>query len=141
MNWNEKCLMELTHHNMFEDDAHRQRFRDLLICYFLAPFFTKSLCKCMYLFSWDDEHFVLMLEVLNGMTLEAAKNLQMMTDQAEAWEKEAAGYDAEIFRLINAFLRGEDYQAEDFGVMDPERAHMIRQALKVSDYIDELPAI
>ena len=95
----------------------------------------------MYLFSWDDEHFVLLLEVLNGMTLEGVKNLQMMEDQTVAWEKEAAGYDAEIFKLMNAFLSGEDYQVEDFGVMDPERAHMIRQAMKVSDYIDEIPAI
>ena len=42
MNWNEKCLMELTHHNLFEDNAHRLRFRDLLSCYFTAPFFTKG---------------------------------------------------------------------------------------------------
>lgn len=141
MQWNEKCLMELTHRNLFEDSDHRMRFRDLLNCYYQSPFFTKGLCKCMYLSSWDDEHFAVMLEILNQLTLEGEKNLHMMKDQGEVLEKQLDGYEAEVFRLSNAFLNDRTYTAPDLGVMDPEGAHIIRQALLAGKYIDELPEI
>ena len=35
--------------NMFQDSGHRTRFKELLDCYADFPFFTKGLCKCMYL--------------------------------------------------------------------------------------------
>ena len=73
MNWNEKCLLELSHHNLFESTDHRQRFRDLIDCYFTAPFFTKGLCKCIYIASWDDEHFIEILAMLNDLTASGAK--------------------------------------------------------------------
>lgn len=141
MNWNDRCLMELTHHNLFESNEHRLRFRDLLNCYSSSPFFTKGLCKCMYLSSWDEEHFAVILDVLNDMTLEGEKNLRTMKDQGEVLEKEYTGNDAEIFRLSNAFLNERPYEAPDMGIVDPEGAYIIRQALKAGMYIDELPPL
>lgn len=141
MQWNEKCLMELTHRNLFEDSDHRMRFRDLLNCYYQSPFFTKGLCKCMYLSSWDDEHFAVMLEILNQMTLDGDKTLRMMKDQGEVLEKQLDGYEAEIFRLSNAFLNDTPYDMPDLGVMDPEGAHIIRQAVLAGGIIDELPEV
>lgn len=139
MNWNEKCLMELTHHNLFEDNAHRLRFRDLLNCYYTSPFFTKGLCKCMYLSAWDEEHFAVMLQILNEMTLEGDRTLSMMKDQGEILVQNLEGSEAEIFKLSNAFLQDRRYNALDLGIMDPEGAHIINQALKAASYIDELP--
>lgn len=141
MNWNEKCLLELTHHNLFEDSSHRLRFRDLLNCYFTSPFFTKGLCKCMYLSSWDDEHFAVMLDVLNAMTLEGDKTLKTMKDEGEVMEKACTGYDVEILRLSNAFLNDRPYTMPDLGILDPEGAHIIRQAVLAGQYIDELPPL
>ena len=146
MNWNDRCLMELTHHNLFETNEHRLRFRDLLSCYSSSTFFTKGLCKCMYLSSWDEEHFAVMLDVLNDMTLEGDKTLRTMKDQGEVMEKEyskkeCSRKDAEIFRLSNSFLNDTPYQAPDFGIIDPEGAYIIRQAIKAGNYIDELPPL
>lgn len=141
MIWNEKCLLELTHHNLFENAEHRARFRDLLNCYFTSPFFTKGLCKCMYLSSWDDEHFVIMLEMLNGMTLAGVKDLRVMKEEGEVFERQAEGYAAEVFRMSNAFLNDVPYTAADLGIMDPEGAYIIRQAMKAAEYIDELPEL
>lgn len=139
MQWNEKCLMELTHRNLFENSDHRMRFRDLVNCYYRSPFFTKGLCKCMYLSSWDVEHFAIMLEMLNQLTLEGNRNLRMMKDQGEILEKQLEGSEAEIFRLSNAFLNDTPYMLPDLGVMDPEGAHIIRRAMQAGRYIDELP--
>lgn len=141
MNWNEKCIMELTHRNLFENSEHRMRFRDLLNCYYQAPFFTKGLCKCMYLSSWDEEHFMVMLDILNQMTLERDKNLHQMKDQGEILELQLEGSEAEIFKLSNAFLNDRQYTEPEYDLMDPEGAHIIRSALQVAEYIDELPAV
>ncbi len=93
----------------------------------------------MYLSSWDEEHFIVMLEVLNQMTLEGDKNLNYMKEQGEILEHQMEGYDAEIFKLSNAFLKDEYYECPDFGDLEPEGIHIIRQALKASELIDELP--
>lgn len=141
MNWNEKCFMELTQRNLFENSEHKMRFRDLLNCYYQAPFFSKGLCKCMYLSSWDEEHFVVMLDILNQMTLEGDRNLHQMKDQGEVLELQVEGSEAEIFKLSNALLNDTPYELPDFDQLDPEGAHIIRRALLASQYIDELPSV
>lgn len=141
MNWNEKCMMELTHRNLFENSDHRMRFRDLLNCYYQSLFFTKGLCKCMYLASWDDEHFVAMLDILNQMTLEGDKNLHSMKDQGEVREQQLEGQEAEIYKLSNAFLNEKSYELPEFDLMDPEGAYIIRRALLAAEYIEELPEV
>ena len=83
MFWNEKCLLELTHHNLFESTANRDRFRELLDCYWTAPFFSKGICKCMYLASWDDIHFAEILSVLNELTIQGTHSVQLMKDTAD----------------------------------------------------------
>ena len=124
MRWSDKCMLELTHHNLFENDEHRSRFRDLLECYSEAPFFTKGLCKCMYLSAWDNEHFAVMLDILNAMTINRQNNLDDMKDQGEVLEAAAENGEledassAEIWKLSNAFLRR------------PESIHLISAAFQ-----------
>ena len=114
MKWFEKCLLELTHHNMFESTDHRSRFLDLISCYFSAPFFTKGLAKCMYLSSWDDEHFIFLA-------------------------KQCEGNDAEVFLLSAAFLLDTPYRTPDYTALDPEVAYKLRKAIVAGKYIDDLP--
>ena len=53
MNWKDRCFLYLNEEKLFEDSEHRTRFWELLDCYGEQPFFTKGLCKCMYLSAWD----------------------------------------------------------------------------------------
>lgn len=139
MIWTEKCLMELTHHNVFESSQHRLRFRDLVVCYYNAPFFCKALCKCMYLTSWDDVYFADMLALLNDMTIDGEKSPKIMGDQYEIQSIQTTGRDSEVYRLCASFITGFPYIQPDFALMDSEDAHMIRQALAAAGYIDDLP--
>ena len=139
MFWNEKCLLELTHHNLFESTANRDRFRELLDCYWTAPFFNKGICKCMYLASWDDIHFAEILSVLNELTIQGTRSVQLMKEQGEDLVSEAEGFSAEAYRLSLAFLTNSYYQLPDFSSLDPDEAHIIRQSLLAAQYIDELP--
>ena len=141
MEWYEKCLLELTHHNMFESSGHRERFLDLISCYYTAPFFTKGLCKCMYLSSWDDEHFNIMLSTLNSLIIGEERNVTSMAEQGGVLSQQLTGSDAEIYKLSTAFLTGRDYAIPDFTQLDPDGAHIIRKAILAGKYIDDLPEL
>ena len=139
MNWNEKCLLELDHHSLFESTGHRQRFRELVDCFYMYPFFTKGVCKCIYLASWDDEHFAVILAVLNAMTVSGSKNFSIMSDEGEALAENATGSDAMLYDLSNALLNDTAYTLPDFTMIDPDLAHMIKRTLLASTLIDDLP--
>lgn len=139
MNWNEKCVLELTHHNLFDSTDHRLRFIELLGCYYSASFFTKGLCKCMYLACWDEEHFMEILSMLNELTLNGSRNLKIMKDHGEVLSREAQGFDTELYNLSLSFLTDTYYKLPDFSRIDPDEAHLIRQALMASRLIDDLP--
>ena len=148
MNWADKCMMELTHRNLFEDDGHRSRFRELLDCYFHAPFFTKGLCKCMYLGAWDNIHFAQLLDILNEMTIEKAAHLEPMTDNGMVLEQNAEdlGNDAEaaVMNLSICFTTDTPFDRswlDELEVIDPERAYIIKRALLAAQYIDDLPKL
>jgi hypothetical protein len=148
MKWSEKCMMEFTHRNLFEDDDHRARFRDLLDCYCDAPFFTKGLCKCMYLSAWDQEHFEVMLDILNEMVLEHDNNLELMKDNGIVLEQSAEDQcntgSATIVDISIGFLNDKPYdrsRLEDLEVDDPESAYIIKRGLQAAQCIDDLPPV
>ena len=138
MTWSEKCILELAHHNLFESTQHRDRFRELLDCYFDAPFFTKGLCKCMYLSAMDEEHFLDMLTMLNQLTINGKADLSPMKENGVDVAETSEGSDADIYRLSVAFLTNTYYQTPDFTMIDPEEAHIIRQGLLASSFIEEM---
>ena len=139
MFWDEKCLLELTHHNLFESTAHRDRFHDLITCYVQAPFFSKGLCKCMYLSSWDDAHFSELLIVLNELTISGARNTEIMAQNGLVLIDSAMDDTATIYRLSYAFLTNSYFKMPDFSMLDPDISHLIRQALLAARLIDDLP--
>lgn len=154
MKWSEKCMLELTHHNLFEDDAHRCRFRDLLDCYCHAPFFTAGLCKCMFLSSFDEEHFTMILDILNELTIERVHSLELMKDQGQVAqaraEKEAqhspdssAAAEYEFWKVANSFLSGRPYPQDgmrELEISEPDAAYVIKRTIEAARRIDELPA-
>lgn len=148
MKWSEKCMLEFTHRNLFEDDEHRARFKDLLDCYCSAPFFSKGLCKCMYLSAWDDAHFTVMLDVLNEMVLERDDHLGLMKDNGIVMEQQAEGGgdigSAAIIEASVDFLNDIPYdrsRLRTLEIEDPDAAYIIKRGLLAAQCIDDLPPI
>lgn len=137
MNINYRCLRELEVNDLFESPDHRSRFSELLNCYCNYPFFNKGLCKCMYLSSWDMEHFTVMLDILNDMTIGRNQNLQLMEDNGKVLADTSEGYDRYIFQLAGAFLTDDDFSIPDTGISS-EGLHIIQQALKAAEVIDAI---
>ena len=137
MIWKDAVFNALDTQKLFEDDAHRSRFKELTDCYSGAAFFTKGLCKCMYLSSWDDEHFLLMLDMLNQLSLKANMNLADMHEHGELMAEEKVDYENHVMLLSCAFLMNEPFDETSLpDDMEPEGRHIIRRALEAAAIID-----
>ena len=148
MKWSEKCMMELTHRNLFENDEHRAHFRDLLDCYSDAPFFSKGLCKCMYLSAWNQRQFTMLLDVLNETIIEHDNRLNLMRDNGMVLEQTARDEgDSEtvaILEVSKTFLDNTPYDRthlQDLEINDPETAYIIKRGLLAAQCIDDLPPV
>lgn len=138
MAWQEKCIKALSDQNLFKDSWHKTRFKELLTCYSSYPFFTKGLCKCMYLSAWDEEHFCVMLENLAEMTLGQERNTKEMQNRGEVLAREQKDSQSYVYDLSCAFLEDRPFHLEDESEIDPEILYILHQALKASDVIDAL---
>lgn len=138
MNWKEQWIVALDKENLFENSGHRTRFKELLDCYADYPFFTKGLCKCMYLSAWDEEHFCIMLTMLTEMSLEHEKNTDEMRTQGDILLEEQPEEESYIYQLSNAFLDNTIFQLDDPQKVQPDILYIIQKALRVSDIIDQL---
>ena len=127
MKWKDRVVEELSEQNMFQSSAHRSRFKELLDCYVTAPFFTRGLCKCMYLSCWDEEHFIIMLDMLNKLKLSENMDLQDMNENGELMAEEAAySYENHVMRLSCALLMVKFFDVETLPQdMDPQGRFLI----------------
>ena len=139
--WKNVVYRQLRSQHLFENEAHQSRFKELLDCYSNASFFTPGLCKCMYLSCWDDEHFAIMLDMLNQLKLKNNMTLSDMNENGKlmAEEMTADDYETTIMQLSCDFLSGTSFDInslpKDF---DPNGRHIIEQALKAAAVIDSV---
>lgn len=138
MDWKGKCLTALDTEKMFEDSRHKTRFKELVDCFSDKPFFTKGLCKCIYLSAWDDEHFCVMVEMLNELSLGKETNTEEMSIKGDALAEEEDIDGAVIYRLSIAFLEELPFSLEAVSQVSAEAGYIIRRALQAAAIIDQL---
>lgn len=138
MDWKKNCFAALDREKMFEDSGHRTRFRELFDCYCCYPFFTKGLCKCIYLSAWDEKHFCIMLETLTELSLGKERDTKEMSVKGDALIEEQTDNEYYIYLLSSALLNDTPYRAELPADLDSGTRYIIRRALRVSDIIDSL---
>ena len=138
--WKDDVFQKLSEQQLFQDEAHRSRFKELLDCYASAPFFTHGRCKCMYMSCWDDEHFCIMLEMLNQLSLQHNMGLNDMYENGElmAEEKQESGsYEDQVMKLSCAFLMDEPFSPDALHKdYDPVGRRFIMESLKAAAVID-----
>ncbi|MBR0409853.1 MAG: hypothetical protein IJI25_02455 [Eubacterium sp.] len=132
-----QCVKELGKKDLFITSEHRQLFSDLLNCYSEYPFFHKGLCKCMYLSSWDIEHYMIMLDILNDMTIGKSQNTDEMSDNGITLESQATGYERYVMQMSGAFIRNEPYVIPDEPI-EEEGLRIMRMGLMAAEVIDEI---
>ena len=138
MYWKSKCFAALDKEKMFENSGHRTRFKELFDCYRDYPFFSKGLCKCIYLSAWDEEHFCIMVETLTDLSLGKETNTKEMSIKGDALADEQTDGEYYIYQLSIAFLDDLPFRINVSSDMTPEIRYIIRRALRASEIIDKL---
>ena len=138
MGWKENCLAALDAAKLFENSGHRTRFKELMDCYSNYPFFTKGLCKCMYLSAWDDEHFAVMLETLMDMSLGREQDTKDMLVKGDALAEERNDGEYYVYLLSGAFLEDKPYTLPEDADIPQEIRYIIDRAIRASAVIDEV---
>lgn len=137
MDWRKNCVSALDTAGLFVDPWHKTRFKDLIDCYGSYPFFTKGLCKCIYLSAWDQEHFCIMLETLSDLSLGRDTSTDEMRIKGEDLAEERHKPDYYVYHLSNAFLDDAPYTLQDAEGASEEVLYIIRRALEAAAIIDE----
>ncbi len=138
MNWKDEYLTALDTEKMFENSGHRTRFKELMDCYGGFPFFTKGLCKCIYLAAWDEEHFNVMLETLTDMSLGRERDNREMLAKGDSLADEHTDGEYYVYQLSISMLGGQPFTLGPDVELAPEFEYIIRRALQASDVIDQL---
>ena len=138
MDWKSKCFAVLDKEKMFENSGHRTRFKELFDCYRDYPFFSKGLCKCIYLSAWDEEHFCIMVETLTDLSLGKETNTKEMSIKGDALADEQTDGEYYIYQLSIAFLDDLPFRINVSSDMTLEIRYIIRRALRASEIIDKL---
>lgn len=137
MSWNENCLNALTKAGLFESSEHKTRFNELLECFSDKPFFTKGLCKCMYLSAWDEEHFAILLEMLSFMSVGKEKTTKEMSLVGDSLAEEQADDESYIYRLSISYLENTPFGLDENVQLSERTAYVIGRAQQAAAIIDE----
>lgn len=138
MSWKQKVYSALNAEKMFENTGHSSRFRELVECFSEYPFFTRGLCKCIYLSAWDEEHFCIMLETLTDLSLGQEINTKEMRIKGDALAEEQIDSQYYVYLLSNAFLDDVPFQPDPASVISDDIRYIIRRALQAAEIIDSL---
>lgn len=137
MNWKEKCFAALDAEKMFEDSGHRTRCKELIDCFSGYPFFTKGVCKCVYLSAWDEKHFCVMLETLTDLSLGKETTTKEMSVKGDALAEEQTDDEYYVYQLSISLLEGKPYHISSSEI-GAETRYIIQRALKAAEIIDRL---
>lgn len=140
--WKDNIYRELREQHLFQNSSHQTRFKELLDCYYNTSFFTPGLCKCMYMSCWDEEHFIIMLDMLNQLKLKDNMDLNDMNENGMLMAEEEVDhpYDYYVMRLSCAFLMDQPFDITRLpSDLDPKGRYIIEQSLKAAVIIDSEP--
>ncbi|MGN0157889.1 MAG: hypothetical protein ACI39W_01920 [Brotaphodocola sp.] len=136
MSYKDDYFKALDDARLFQSAGHRTRFKELMDCYAGYPFFTKGLCKCIFLSSWDEEHFVIMLETLTDMTLGKERDIDEMMIKGDALADEQKDEQFYIYQLSSAFLSDQPFALPENVKLSDEFQYIMDVAQKAAVVID-----
>ena len=138
MDWKKKCYSALYAEYMFEGLDHANRFKEMVDCFSGYPFFTKGLCKCIYLSTWDNDHFCIMLETLTDLSLGRETTTEDMRIKGDILAEEQVDAEYYVYQLSNSFLDGKPFIMDSSIVLPESFQYIIDRALKAAEIIDNL---
>ena len=138
MSWKADCLKELSKAGLFESPDHESRFHELIYCYSESPFFTKGLCKCMYLSAWDEEHFASLLEMMAFLSLGKDQDTTEMSLVGHSLAEEQGNDESYIYQLSISYLENTEFHLDENVQLCERTAYVIKRAQQAAAIIDQV---
>lgn len=135
--WSTRCIRALNAESLFESSEHMTRFQELMDCFSGYPFFSKGICKCMYMAAWDDEHFAILLETLTELSLGRETNSTEMRIKGAAYQEEYTDDNSIMYELSNSFLDNTPFHLDPDAPISEETRYIIKRTLLAALVIDE----
>lgn len=107
MAWKEKCLRSLMDAKLFLSTAHMERFTETWKVLKKQAFCTKGMCKCLFLASWDQEHYQFLKDTVDEMMDRKDTDTAYMLEKGYAVLDNVALSERELFKLSIRFLEEE----------------------------------
>ncbi len=140
MTLSERYIEALDAADLFESYGHKTRFKELMDCYSQYPFFSTGLCKCMYLSAWDDEHFMVMVEMLNSMAIGQEEDTEDMCIEgemrAEDYQADQADGEAFVYHLSSSFLNGTKFGLQGLEKLPESYQYLVKKAVEAEAVIE-----
>ncbi|MCI9147582.1 MAG: hypothetical protein HFG73_04860 [Hungatella sp.] len=137
MSKSERYVSALEERGLFENSGHKTRFKELVDCYGHYPFFTKGLCKCMYLSAWDQEHFAVILQALADLAIGRERDTGDMRAQGDVLAEMQKDGEYYVYQLSNAFLDGKPFVLKEGTELSEDFLYIIRRALEAEKVIEQ----
>lgn len=138
MDWRDYCVEKIANQRCFVSAMHKKRFIEMFNMVQNEPFFTKEICKCLFLAAWERSYTNDMEKLLQELIDEKvmdAKGLQGRRNFRSVTPNEK-----EIAKLANEFLDHPGKTPDESCLMKLSKAWIPLGdgALQVSDIISDL---
>lgn len=138
MDWRYHCVDEIAKHRCFSSALHKKRFIEMFEMIENEPFFTREICKCLFLAAWDRKYTNEMEEILKGLIDEQAIDADRLHGRRE--RRSITPNEKAITRLAQEFLENPGKTPDEACLIKLSKAWILLGdcALQVSEIIDSL---
>lgn len=104
MKWLDKCESALIDSHIFLSHQHISRFHEAFKLIKNQPFITKGLVKCLFLSSWDQEHFNIFMDAVYQLIHNNETNLDRMLEIGQGYVERSKASEKIFYNLAMEFL-------------------------------------
>lgn len=138
MDWRYYCVDEIAKHRCFSSAMHKKRFIEMFEMVENEPFFTKEICKCLFLAAWDRKYTNEMEGILQQLIDERAADVNKLRGRREG--RSITPNEKAITCLAQEFLEKPGRTPDEACLIKLSKAWILLGdcALQVSEIIDSL---
>lgn len=138
MDWRDYCVDEMAKHRCFSSAMHKKRFIEMFEMVQSEPFFTREICKCLFLAAWDRKYTNEMEEILNKLIAENVMDARRLAGTRKY--RSITPNEKEIYKLAQEFLENPGETPDESCLIKLSKAWIPLGdcALQVSEILDSL---
>lgn len=107
MGWKEKCTLDLMRRDLFLSVVHLERFQNMFELVKDQAYFTRGVCKCLFLMTWEPGKAQQMKTIFEEMNEQENPKIEYLIQKSDEMFQNT-GCDRAMKNLFLDFLLNED---------------------------------